>query len=132
MRTLDPRNRSKLPSLPVLTLPDDGRSADAMERRRLYSSPRWRALRAAVLARFPFCALCGKRASIADHVAGHGAGPGWRTRFFDRDCVQSLCVGCHATKTSGEVRANADAERDRIRCEIEALRMRAPSRCLST
>jgi len=76
------------------------RDSDAQ---RFYESPAWRRLRKIQLSRFPFCQLCmtkGKAvpAVIVDHIReikDGGAG-------LDLDNLQSVCRGCHNTKTAAE------------------------------
>jgi mono/diheme cytochrome c family protein len=88
-------------------------SATISERRPLYHSGRWFALRARMLD--PQCAVCDARASTLDHMLGHDdtiaahcvrvlripAAPDWQTRFWEGPFL-SLCVSCHGTKTKAE------------------------------
>jgi len=71
--------------------------------RRWYHTPRWRALRAWVLATDPWCVACRaagrlKRATIADHVTPHH---GSADLFWSRENLQGLCAACHQVKTNG-------------------------------
>lgn len=74
--------------------------------RRLYSTVRWRALRATQLAREPLCRLCAEggvvtAADTCDHVEPHRGD----VEAFWRGPFQSLCTPCHSrTKQRTEVR----------------------------
>jgi len=66
-----------------------------------YRTPRWRALRAAVLLRQPFCPLCfaiGRRVATSDvdHITPHRGDPGL---FWLRENLQALCHAHHSEKT---------------------------------
>jgi 5-methylcytosine-specific restriction enzyme A len=76
---------------------------------RLYSTAAWKRLRAAHLARFPFCRACetaGKMtvANTVDHVIpvskGGPALPG-------HDGLSSYCAACHSHKTARGIEAGA-------------------------
>ena len=74
------------------------------ERAALYATPRWAAIRRAVLQERPFCAAClanGRYtpAEVVDHIAPH---KGDARLFFDRDNLQPLCKICHDRKTASE------------------------------
>lgn len=65
--------------------------------RKLYSTPQWRALRAAQLAKEPLCNRCADRgrvvaATVAHHVKAH---KGDEVLFFDAGNLASLCADCH-------------------------------------
>jgi len=65
--------------------------------RRLYFTPRWRALRAAVLLADRACVVCQAAPStIADHLVPHRGDP---ALFWNRDNLQGLCATCHSRKT---------------------------------
>ena len=69
-----------------------------MKEKRLYDSPRWRKLRAFVLAEEPLCRLCAEMgrdtpANTVDHIQPHKNNP---NLFFDRNNLQSLCASCHS------------------------------------
>ncbi len=73
--------------------------------KRLYNSPQWRAMRAAQLAREPWCADClaDNRHVVAtevDHKQSHHGDP---DLFFDETNLQSLCKSHHSSKTAKEV-----------------------------
>lgn len=62
--------------------------------------PVW-GLRAQVLSEQPWCAECYRLGVLepaidVDHIVPHRGDEG---RFFDRDNLQGLCVGCHRAKT---------------------------------
>jgi len=78
--------------------------------KRLYNSPQWQSLRAAQLAKEPWCADCLKQgehvfASEVDHVAPHNGDP---SLFFDESNLGSLCKSHHSTKTANEVWHSSD------------------------
>lgn len=69
-----------------------------------YATPRWKALRRAVLQREPLCRACRqlghvRAATQVDHVVPHD---GDALKFFDATNVQALCASCHAQKTRAE------------------------------
>ena len=73
--------------------------------KKLYNSPQWQALRAAQLAKDPWCADCLKRgehmpATEVDHIVPHRGDP---QLFFDEKNLQSLCKPDHSSKTANEV-----------------------------
>lgn len=70
----------------------------------LYKTARWQAMRQKQLAREPLCRSCmsaGKitAASEVDHIVPH---KGNERLFYDAGNLQSLCHGCHSTKTARE------------------------------
>ena len=84
---------------PAWRLPDDRPSAAA----RGYGW-RWQRAREGYLAKHPWCAACAKRgrqelATLVDHVIPH---KGEKALFWDSDNWQSLCHGCHSSKTAKE------------------------------
>lgn len=71
--------------------------------RKLYSSSRWKRIRASHLAREPLCRACKERgrleaARIVDHISPirSGGDP------FDDANLQSLCWSCHSEKSIKE------------------------------
>ena len=65
----------------------------------VYNTRRWRKLRAQQLSASPLCInfdICGNVATIADHIVeiSDGGEP------FSLNNTQSMCIGCHNTKTS--------------------------------
>lgn len=75
----------------------DYRSPEAAEYRKLYKGARWRALRAAQLAREPLCKPClavGRvtPATVANHRTPH---KGDLLLFFDPENLESACAPCH-------------------------------------
>jgi 5-methylcytosine-specific restriction protein A len=93
------------------------------ERRQLYMSPRWRALRARLLRSSPWCTRCEQqgrksRATVVDHVAGHVDAEGWRERFFSGPFM-TLCDVCHNIKTG-----RVDSQQQRLRRELEQQELR--------
>ena len=61
-----------------------------------YQSTAWQNRRKRQLAHNPLCAMCGRRASHADHITNLAAGGDVNGP------LQSLCGDCHRTKTSSE------------------------------
>jgi hypothetical protein len=70
---------------------------ERQERARLYAGARWKSVRREVLRQQPLCFVCQHKATVVDHVAGHGHG--WRERFFAGP-FRSMCWPCHSRKTS--------------------------------
>jgi 5-methylcytosine-specific restriction protein A len=70
--------------------------------RQWYRTPRWRALRAFVLAKQPRCngrgdgLPCGEPTTDADHVVPHRGDP---ALFWAVGNVQAKCHRCHSAKT---------------------------------
>lgn len=65
----------------------------------VYNTRRWQKLRALQLSREPLCInfdVCHNVATIADHVIelSDGGEP------FNIDNLESMCIGCHNTKTA--------------------------------
>lgn len=56
---------------------------------------KWRMERARFLRTFPFCAMCGKKAHLVDHVVPH---KGDSRLFWDTNNWQALCSGCHSQR----------------------------------
>jgi 5-methylcytosine-specific restriction enzyme A len=69
---------------------DRDRSSDPI--RKLYWTPRWRACSKWYLRGHPFCALCGERATVTDHVQPAHEAP---EKFWDADYHRSLCHACN-------------------------------------
>lgn len=68
--------------------------------RRLYRTPRWRALRLFVLTEEPVCRRCGVAFSaVVDHMTPH---KGDEALFWDRGNLQGLCKPCHDAKSGQE------------------------------
>lgn len=61
-----------------------------------YSSTAWQTRRKRQLAAEPLCAVCGARASQADHIINMAAGGS------PDGPLQSLCADCHRRKTGQE------------------------------
>ncbi len=63
---------------------------------KFYASPEWRKLRKLQLTQDPLCVICGRPATVADHIQ----------EIKDGGCklcienLQSLCNGCHTSKTA--------------------------------
>jgi 5-methylcytosine-specific restriction protein A len=104
-----------LPSKTPVHRPPGVRSAAAVKReldrqrpsaaRRGYGS-RWRRVRAAYLARHPWCVPCQaagrlKPATIVDHVVPHRGDP---VLFWDEGNWAAMCKPCHDAKTAREGR----------------------------
>lgn len=76
--------------------------------RKWYGTPRWKQLRAAVLANEPVCRLCKKaRSQVCDHVSLHNGDP---IKFWNGP-FQALCKRCHdGTKQALEAIGRNQAE----------------------
>lgn len=66
---------------------------------RWYTKPRWRKLRATMLAQYPKCRQCGRPSSEVDHIIAH---KGHYGLFYGKDNLQTLCKSCHSRKTAKE------------------------------
>jgi len=68
------------------------------EHQKIYKSARWRRVREIILSSYPFCKICGKPASVVDHITPiERGGAIWNDRN-----LQSLCKRCHNKKTAKE------------------------------
>lgn len=74
---------------------DDKRGSSAQ---RGYGS-RWRRYRIWFLKHHPVCAVCGRLASVVDHIVPH---KGNVDLFWDSNNHQTLCKRCHDIKTARE------------------------------
>ena len=112
LRTTLPTLHTRLASIDHQVRLLEHRDPEAKERQRLYATQAWRKLRTAQLRRQPWCQAvgCCERATVADHVLGHGD-PLWRERFFNPRLLQSLCATCHSRKTSRTEQAGAGGPR---------------------
>lgn len=84
-----------------------GRDPSAVNGRRLYNTPRWKAERKRWLQLYPLCVVCQaagriSAATVVDHIQPHR---GDQALFWDSKNWQSLCKPCHDLKTAGETRA---------------------------
>lgn len=59
----------------------------------------WERESKAYLAIHPRCVVCGKPATVVDHVVPH---KGDKRLFWDRSNWQPLCASCHGRKTASE------------------------------
>ena len=104
-----PKSPCTYPGCPQLT--DGGRCAAhrrqqkrEIDERRPSSSLRgydakWQRARRFYLAEHPLCILCGRRATVVDHIRPHR---GDDELFWNEFNWQSLCKACHDTKTNRE------------------------------
>lgn len=76
-----------------------GKRTKSSEWHALYYSARWRQLRKDFLKKFPFCFVCGEKATIADHITPHRGNP---DLFYNEDNLQPMCQSCHSKKTLRE------------------------------
>jgi len=80
--------------------------------KKLYNSPHWQSMRAAQLAKDPWCSDCLQQqrvhtfATDVDHITPHNGNP---QLFFDVNNLQSLCKPHHSSKTASEVLHPSDA-----------------------
>lgn len=65
----------------------------------LYSTARWKRLSKDFLQQYPNCFVCGKPATITDHITPHR---GNAELFFNEDNLQPMCWSCHSRKTFRE------------------------------
>jgi len=74
-------------------------SPERRERKRIYDSARWRALRQVILSKYDdVCAQCGALASDIHHkVSLADGGDPW-----DEDNLEALCKRCHSKETARE------------------------------
>jgi 5-methylcytosine-specific restriction protein A len=75
---------------------------DLEKRKELYLTQRWKQFRYQFLTRYATCNNCDARATVCDHVEGHG--DDWAEKFW-RGPFQPLCESCHNRKTVKETRA---------------------------
>jgi HNH endonuclease. len=73
--------------------------------KKLYNSPQWKTMRAAQLAKEPWCVDCLDRnvhtlATEVDHIIPHRGEP---ALFFDPNNLASRCKPDHSRKTADEV-----------------------------
>lgn len=69
-------------------------------RERGYDS-RWDKARAAYLAKHQTCTMCGKPATVVDHIEPHR---GDRKLFWDSSNWQALCQTCHNSRKQSQER----------------------------
>ena len=74
---------------------DDKRGSSA---KRGYGA-RWRKYRLWFLTKHPVCAVCGRLATVVDHIVPH---KGNMDLFWDSSNHQPLCKRCHDIKTARE------------------------------
>ena len=65
----------------------------------LYETSEWRKRRREFLKKYPICVICGKPATIADHITPHR---GDLSLFYDEQNLQPMCQACHSRKTLKE------------------------------
>ena len=65
----------------------------------LYYSARWKQLRRDFLKKYPYCFICGRKATIVDHIQPHR---GNLDLFYDENNLQPMCWSCHSKKTLRE------------------------------
>lgn len=103
LREFGPGLRANRPVLAGIQT-HDGPDRDLARRisapwRRLYATPRWKALRLRVIERdCCTCRMCARIEAdtarlVADHVVPHRGDP---TLFWDPDNLQCLCAACHS------------------------------------
>ena len=64
---------------------------------KLYQKSKWKDLRNVVLSQEPLCSKCKEVGNVVDHIIDHR---GNLKLFYSRDNLQTLCVECHAIKTT--------------------------------
>lgn len=63
----------------------------------------WQRARDEYLAKHPFCRLCGRDATVVDHIEPH---KGDKELFWDRNNWQPLCAPCHSGPKQRQERRN--------------------------
>lgn len=81
---------------------DQRRSEDAV--RRLYHTSRWRALRAFILNRDPYCSRCDAKgistpSDTVNHIVKAKDDP---DRFYDETNLEGVCTPCHSSDIQRE------------------------------
>lgn len=71
---------------------------------KFYSSSQWRKLRELQLKKNPLCIKCNRTATVADHIIEIKDG-GCKLCL---DNLQSMCNGCHTSKTAEEKRKRSE------------------------
>lgn len=84
----------------------------------IYTSARWRKLRAAHLSTEPLCRYCTEQgrtelATVVDHITPIRDAP---DRAFDMENLQSLCDPCHSS-----VKAREEQQGKRIGCDTNGI-----------
>jgi len=97
-QTRNTSSRVLVPTAPPLV------SANYKRYDSLYKTEQWRRMRAAHLAAYPLCVVCGAAGTVADHVVPHR---GDARLFFNRGNLQTLCARDHQRKTAAEIRSRA-------------------------
>ena len=72
---------------------------------KFYASRQWRKLREVQLKKSPLCAKCGRAATVADHIIEIKDG-GCKLCL---DNLQSMCNGCHTSKTAAEKKKRVES-----------------------
>ena len=77
------------------------RSPESARRNKLYKTAKWQALRARHMKQSPWCQSpgCNSKATVLDHLHGHGAD--WANHFWSGPFI-CLCQSCHSRKTVRE------------------------------
>ena len=109
----------------------ENRSEEARQWHKLYKLDIWtQYLRPMQLAKEPFCRSCSAaglrvRAEEVDHIVDH---KGNMALFTDPDNLQSLCHGCHSSKTMKELRKNGKKKTASLNAKDKTLgRAHAPA-----
>ena len=92
--------------------------------RRVYNTKQWKRVRWAVFKRDGFrCVACGKAGRLeCDHIRPVQSGGDW----FDMDNLQTLCRGCHISKTRNELAEAQPPQRSPARAALMALAEATP------
>ncbi len=85
---------------------------------KFYASGQWRKLRALKLKRNPLCVKCGRPATVADHIIEIKDG-GCKLCI---DNLQSMCNGCHTSKTAAEKKKRVDNNTEKKKDEDHGFR----------
>ena len=82
----------------------DSRSVEAKAYRKLYKTPRWRAIRERQLAEHPLCQWCVEREEVTEATEVHHSDGGHKgdiARFFSGPFL-STCKPCHSSRGQRE------------------------------
>ena len=116
LRLIKPRVGNTRNRVSQVDMEGSGWSAGLIERREMYASAEWRALRRRKLNKRCWT-NCGKFGQTLDHLLGHDfdqatavaqklripCEPDWRIRFWQGPFI-TLCNPCHSSKTQMETR----------------------------
>ena len=98
--------RAKCPKCSSRTQKRYNETSRNKDLRKFYDSPQWRKVRVIQLTKSPLCVDCGRVATVADHIIEIKDG-GCKLCL---DNLQSLCNGCHTSKSAKERKKRKEIE----------------------